>query len=156
MEKLNTNKERQELICRILGKEQIGTQQGLLEALEAHGVMTTQATLSRDLRKLGISRTRDANGQYTYKLSPTDIETALSHQPITTSTTGYKGYTFSGEFLLVQTLGGYARAIASKIDYYERPEIAGTIAGDNCVLVLPNDGYGRDDLARAIVEIIAS
>ncbi|MDR2040798.1 MAG: ArgR family transcriptional regulator [Tannerella sp.] len=132
---MNTKEERLQAIRDIIGAETIRSQDDLLRALAGRGFGVTQATLSRDIKQLKMIREYDADGQYVYTL-PAD-EAPLKIE-------------FSGNLAVIKTRPGYAMGIASEIDRSALREIAGTIAGDDTILVIPREGYSREQVTAAL------
>ena len=140
------------VIEKILTETFISSQDELLRKLKAKGISCTQATLSRDLRQLGVSRVPDGGGGYRYSLveknaSPAERETKLHIISVISEIVEAKG------LLLVKTIPGNANATAFYIDNAGRNEIAGTVAGDDTILVIPRDGISRKQL-HTCLEII--
>ena len=65
---MSTKKERLDVICQILRKEAVGSQEELIKLLEARGFTVTQSTLSRDIRQLKVVKVHDKEGNYAYRL----------------------------------------------------------------------------------------
>jgi transcriptional regulator of arginine metabolism len=140
---MTIRKERLETISRIIRTERIRNQEELLRRLQASGFSVTQATLSRDIRQLKIARVHDGNDTYVYQ--PAD---ALQPAPIR------PGLEFSGNLAVIKTRPGYAMGIASDIDRASPQEILATVAGDDTILVIPREGYSRENVADAIERFI--
>jgi transcriptional regulator of arginine metabolism len=126
-------------IEKIIGEEIISTQEELLKKLKGKGISCTQATLSRNLRQLGVGRVSDGSGGYKYaqaeKTRPQTGNTfKLNIVPVITEIVDAKG------LMVIKTLPGNASNTAFFIDGTGRYEIAGTIAGDDTILVIPRDG----------------
>lgn len=125
-------------IERIIGEESISTQDELLKKLKGKGISCTQATLSRNLRQLGAGRIADGNGGYKYSLSenrsPVSTPLQLNIVPVIKDIVEAKG------LMVIRTIPGNASNTAFFIDGTGRWEIAGTIAGDDTILVIPRDG----------------
>jgi transcriptional regulator of arginine metabolism len=126
-------------IEKIIEGEQISSQRALLKKLKGKGIICTQATLSRNLRQLGISRVPDGQGHYIY--APAGRETIspepgarLNITPVIREIVEAKG------LMVIKTIPGNANATAYYIDNANRYEIAGTIAGDDTILVIPRNG----------------
>lgn len=138
-------KERLDTISRIIRTEKIRNQGELLKRLQASGFFVTQATLSRDIRQLKIARVHDGNDTYVYQSTvtlpsaPEEISSSLE---------------FSGNLAVVKTRPGYAMGIASDIDASAPQEILATVAGDDTILIIPREGYSRENLADAIARFI--
>jgi transcriptional regulator of arginine metabolism len=126
-------------IEKIIAEDIISTQDELLRKLKGKGISCTQATLSRNLRQLGIGRVSDGSGGYKYSLAET-VRTAdnaplkLNIVPVIREIVDAKG------LMVIKTLPGNASNTAFYIDGAGRYEIAGTIAGDDTILLIPRDG----------------
>jgi transcriptional regulator of arginine metabolism len=126
------------VIEKIISEENISIQEELLKKLKGKGISCTQATLSRNLRQLGVGRIPDGNGGYKYSLPENNrIQEKTSYKvnivPVIKDIVDAKG------LLVIKTLPGNASNTAFYIDSMMRYEIAGTIAGDDTILVIPRD-----------------
>ncbi|MCX6334098.1 MAG: ArgR family transcriptional regulator [Bacteroidia bacterium] len=126
-------------IEKIIAEENISSHEMLLKKLKAKGINCTQATLSRDLRQLGAGRVSDGKGGYKYTMpessnSTLSVSNRLQVLPVVCDIVDAKG------LLVIRTLPGNANNAAIYIDNSSRYEIAGTIAGDDTILVIPRDG----------------
>jgi transcriptional regulator of arginine metabolism len=126
-------------IEKIIIKENISTQDELLKRLKGKGISCTQATLSRNLRQLGVGRIPDGTGGYKYSLSENIRSSAnspvkLNIVPVIKDIVEAKG------LMVIKTIPGNASNTAFFIDGTGRYEIAGTIAGDDTILLIPRDG----------------
>ena len=122
----------------IIAEVNIATQEELLKRLKGKGINCTQATLSRNLRQLGVSRIPDGTGNYKYALSGNMKNTVsspvrLNIVPVIRDIVEAKG------LMVIKTIPGNASNTAFFIDGAGRYEIAGTIAGDDTILVIPGD-----------------
>jgi transcriptional regulator of arginine metabolism len=126
-------------IEKIISEENISVQEELIKKLKGKGISCTQATLSRNLRQLGVGRIPNGNGGYKYSLpeanrSQQKTSYQLNIVPVIQDIVDAKG------LLVIKTLPGNASNTAFYIDGTGRYEIAGTIAGDDTILVIPRDG----------------
>jgi transcriptional regulator of arginine metabolism len=126
-------------IEKIIEEAHISTQDELLKRLKGKGISCTQATLSRNLRQLGVARIPDGTGGYKYSLSENIRSTAnspvkLNVVPVIQDIVEAKG------LMVIKTIPGNASNTAFFIDSAGRYEIAGTIAGDDTILLIPRDG----------------
>ncbi|MBR1576482.1 MAG: ArgR family transcriptional regulator [Bacteroidales bacterium] len=142
---------RLEAIKSIVFREIVQNQDELQKILERQGFAVTQATLSRDLRELGIVKTHDAeSGVYRYQ----DVRSGKvfsidpHHNRYTVET--IKSVEFSGNQGIVKTYPGFAAAVASVIDDNVHSGIMGTIAGDDVVLIILRNQTSIPDLVREI------
>ncbi|NLE33466.1 MAG: hypothetical protein GX622_00005, partial [Bacteroidales bacterium] len=130
------------------------SQEELLMMMEGAGMKCTQATLSRDLRQLGISRGFDGSGGYRYLL-PSGREEAVETLP-DNATAAITGMTWARGLLLISTPPGYASAVAIRIDRAGRYEIAGTVAGDDTILLIPRDSINNEAVEECLRTIFES
>lgn len=126
-------------IEKIITEEEISSHEVLLKRLKSKGMPCTQATLSRNLRQLGAGRIPDGRGGYRYFIHEnTVIDQSPSGRiqvlPAIRELVEAKG------LLVIKTIPGNASNTAFYIDSTSRFEIAGTIAGDDTILVIPRDG----------------
>ncbi|MEZ5020222.1 MAG: hypothetical protein R2756_08895 [Bacteroidales bacterium] len=139
------------LIEKLVRENVIGSQEELLTLVEGTGMKCTQATLSRDLRQLGISRGFDGSGGYRYFL-PSGREEAVKMPPGNDSA-AITGMTWARGLLLISTLPGFAPAVAIRIDRAGRYEIAGTVAGDDTILLIPRDNISNEAVEECLTSI---
>ena len=126
-------------IEKIIEEARISTQDELIKKLKGKGISCTQATLSRNLRQLGVGRIPDGTGGYKYSLSEnirnsSGSQVKLNIVPVIKDIVEAKG------LMLIRTIPGNASNTAFFIDGTGRYEIAGTIAGDDTILLIPRDG----------------
>jgi transcriptional regulator of arginine metabolism len=136
------------LIEKLVSEKSIISQEELLRLMEGTGMKCTQATLSRDLRQLGISRGFDGKGGYRYMLpgkKGQEAETLPGNE-----SEAVTGITWARGMLLIHTHPGYASAVALKIDRAGRYEIAGTVAGDDTILLIPRDNISNEAVEECL------
>lgn len=135
---------RQALILDLLGKAPVRSQEQLRQGLMALGVVATQATLSRDIKDLGLVK-RASDGAYQRSTSPAppgSAATGLS-RAVTEFVTGVDRVQ---NLIVLRTGPGQAHAAAIAIDRAQLGEVVGTIAGDDTILVIARDGTVARDL----------
>ena len=136
-------------IRRLIGSRTISSQDELMKLLEQQGYELTQATLSRDLKYLKIAKMPDDEAGYIYILpyrEPSGEEVEMTNQGFN----GLVSAVFAQGMAILKTLPGHAGSIAYTIDQMNLYEIAGTIAGDDTILLIPRDGVKRSDLIKII------
>ena len=144
---------RQALILDLLGKEPIRNQEQLRNGLKALGVVATQATLSRDIKELGLMK-RAADGAYQRPTSPLPPR-GTSVNGLSRAVTEFVTAVDRVQNLIVLRTGpGQAHAAAIAIDRAQLGEVVGTIAGDDTILVIARDGTGARDLEVRLNEFI--
>ncbi len=110
------------------------------------GVACTQATLSRDLRDMGITRDRGPNGPV-YRLDHRARYMKALRQVVGMEITGVS---HNGSLVVIRTLQGRAEGVAGFLDGWDNPHILGTVAGDDTVFVAPSSPTSCDPLVAAI------
>ena len=131
-------RDRQAVIKQMISRDKIGTQEEIKQRLEAEGITVTQATLSRDLREIGLLKLRDEEGKLYYSLS----EHVLPSLDPTVK--DYVKSVSRAQFMLVlHTELGEADVLANIID---SPEILGTVAGADTLLVICKDAVVAERL----------
>lgn len=124
-------KKRRSLILHIISGEPISTQKELLHRLLKCGVRTTQATLSRDIRDLGLVKAAAAGNEYRYLPgSASSSEAPPMARGVVLSIAG------AGNLLVVRTRPGFAQSVAVSIDALGWSEVLGTVGGDDTVLIV--------------------
>lgn len=132
-------------IRRLIGSQNISSQEELMKLLVKQGYDLTQATLSRDLKYLKVAKMPDDQTGYVYILPDKEqtIATPDLHDP---RLNGLISIDFAQGMAILRTLPGHAGSIAYTIDNLDAYEIAGTIAGDDTILLVPRDGVSRSDV----------
>jgi transcriptional regulator of arginine metabolism len=142
---------RQQAILEVTKKHSVASQEDLRKLLEVAGFRVTQATLSRDLRELGIVRASTVSGpRYVQPDALTDegkpsLEALLPQ--LFASIDGVR------ELLVLRTLSSGAQPISEAIDAMEWHEVLGTIAGDNTILIVCRSEADRLILAERLTKL---
>jgi len=137
-------------IRRIVADTAVNSQEQLTAILRRQGYAVTQATLSRDLKRLGIGKAPRPDGGYTYIVAEGEVTPRSYATYVQDFMRGFLTIEFSGGLGLMRTLPGHASSVASALDNLRIPEVLGTIAGDDTVLVVPRNGVPPVRLTRAI------
>ena len=143
---MNRN-ERHAAILRLVREEPLSTQAELADALRREGHEVVQTTVSRDVQELGLIKVRDAGGRLVYAFAEDggyseELSDALSRWTLTVEP--------SGNLVVLTTPYGYASALAQAIDVARHPHVAGTIAGENTVLLVSREPVTGAELAEEI------
>jgi transcriptional regulator of arginine metabolism len=146
--------ERQKLITSIVSRRRVGTQHELMEALARVGCRVTQATISRDIRELGLDKTHDVLGRPRY-VAP---QTSRSSDP-RSALAGVlaqfgRRVVAAQNIVVVQSELGSAPAIARALDRLEHPRIVGTIAGDDTCVAIARNSRDAAGLARELADLV--
>ena len=143
--------QRQAAILRVVRERRIESQDELRQALADDGIVVTQATLSRDIRELGLAKLTDRGGgaYYTHPhRGAVRPELAQVAPALLVSVDGV------GPFLVLKTASGSAGAVTEALDQAGWSEVMGTIAGDDTVLVITRNQRQRDEVAARIQELM--
>jgi len=127
-----TKTARQVAIRELIGSRAIASQEDLKRGLEKRGFQVTQATLSRDLKELGVNRVV-RGGEPRYELAPESGAEAL--RPLVGA--GVTGLNANEALIVLHTRPGAAHTVGEYIDVQQNRDIIGTVAGDNTLLVIP-------------------
>jgi transcriptional regulator of arginine metabolism len=138
---------RRDAIARLLRARRIGTQEELLAALSEAGLQATQATLSRDLARLGARRVSRPDGGTFYEV-PGEGDPLGALRGLVTSVGA------NGSLVVIRTLPGSANAVARAIDVAQLPEVLGTIAGDDTIFVAPAGAVRPRRLAGRLAALL--
>jgi len=137
-------RQRHAAILRLLRERPIATQTELADALRDAGHEVVQTTVSRDIHELGLVKVRDASGRLVYAFpedtgAGEELTDALARWALT-----LEG---SGNLVVVTTPYGYSNPLAQALDLSRHPHVAGTIAGENTVLIVARDPVTGRQLA---------
>lgn len=144
---MNTKQNRISEIAQIIETEVVRSQQDIIAKLGERGIEITQASLSRYLKEIQASRIPDGEGGYIYKL-PGGTEQQQS-KGIASEIISIE---FSGQsIMVVRTGGGYSNAVSAMIDSRSLPCFAGTVSGDDTIIIAIRDGYARKQVRQMLV-----
>jgi len=139
---------RQGQIVKLIRARRIHTQEELAQALRAIGIPATQVTLSRDIRELGLVKTADGYAQGMGEVSPgaPDVEGVVGELVLDVRV--------AQNLLVLRTAPGNANAVGVALDKAEWPEITGTIAGDDTILVVAPDLKTAEGLREKFLKLV--
>ena len=149
-----TKNQRQHLVAKLLGQHAVASQEQLVALLAGEGVTATQATVSRDLDDLGAIKVRAVAGETVYAIPelPKDQRAPEDHLRRTLGEWVVE-VASSGNLVVVRTPPGTANVVGSALDRCGRPDILGTVAGDDTVLVIAAEGHPGPEVAAARREL---
>lgn len=138
----------------IIAGQRISSQDELLKQLLALGYECTQATLSRDLKEMDVTKEVIAGGECIYLLpdSPLHLNAEIPYGVQMSG--GVMSIAFSGNIAVVKTRAGYARGIAKDIDRCGFKSVLGTVAGDDTILLIIKEGYTENEVLLELERII--
>ncbi len=136
-------------IKNIISRQSVSSQEELLSLLEKEGFMTTQATLSRDLKFLKVAKIPHTDLGYVYEL-PQGLAKMSEEVHEDFPVSGVESIDFSGNMAVIKTRPGFANSIASVIDSHDPYEILGTIAGDDTILLINREGISKGHIIEVL------
>ena len=137
---------RQSKIIEIIQKNEVETQDELSALLEKDGFRVTQATVSRDIRELKLTKIPTAGGRQKYAVI-TDAPENLSKKYERVLREGFLSMDMAQNILVIKTVSGMASAVCAAIDAMKMREIVGSIAGDDtimCAIRTVDDTYAQN------------
>ncbi len=146
--------QRQHVVAKLLAQHQVASQEQLVALLAVEGVAATQATASRDLDDLGAIKVRGSDGGVIYAIpelpkdqrAPEDhLRRVLGEWVVEVAS--------SGPLAVLRTPPGTANVVGSALDRAGLPEVIGTVAGDDTVLVVAAEGIGGARLAELLTDL---
>ena len=141
---------RHQVIREIVTARAVTSQEELRKQLVRRGWDVTQSTLSRDLRELRLARIPDADGGVRYSFSETagDGEARQLEAMLPQLLVGVEGVQV---LVVARTMKSGAQPVAEALDQLEWPDIAGTIAGDDTVLIICRSTAGRERVVKRLM-----
>ena len=124
---------RHQKMIELVDNYEIETQEELADRLRAEGFQVTQATVSRDIRALKLSKVSCGNGKQKYVAIKQD-DTYLNGKYIRVLKDGFVSMDKAQNILVIKTVSGMAMAVAAAVDALEMEEIVGSIAGDDTIM----------------------
>ena len=140
-------------IVELIGKYHIETQEELAEHLKEEGFRVTQATVSRDIRDLKLTKVATEDGRQKYVVMK-NVESVLREKYFRILKDGYLSMDMAENILVIKTVSGMAMAVAAAIDEMHWHEVVGCIAGDDtimCAIRTTNDTKEVMEKIRRIV-----
>ena len=148
-------KNRQEAILSLISQENVGTQEELMHALNALGYSVTQATVSRDIKALGLVKIPLSQGKYKYAPAKNEAREASDkfHAILRNSA---KSVDYAGNIVVVRCYAGMANAACAAVDALILENIVGTLAGDDTFFVLCRTETAAKNLAEMLRNYLES
>ena len=144
---------RQALIREIVENQSIQTQEELADALREHGMVVTQATVSRDIKEMHLLKVLSEEGGYRYATMDKS-EQGMNERLIRMLSDSVVDMSSANNLIVIHTLPGSAHVAAEAIDNPRWPETIGTIAGDNTILVIVRTNEEVDAVMKRFRGII--
>ena len=144
---------RQALIREIVENQSIQTQEELADALAAHGMVVTQATVSRDIKEMHLLKVLSEEGGYRYATMDKS-EQGMNERLIRMLADSVVDMSSANNLIVIHTLPGSAHVAGEAVDSLRWPEVLGTIAGDNTILVIVRSNEDVDAVLRRFRGIV--
>ena len=144
---------RQALIREIVENQSIQTQEELADALAARGMVVTQATVSRDIKEMHLLKVLSEEGGYRYATMDKS-EQGMNERLIRMLSDSVVDMSSANNLIVIHTLPGSAHVAGEAVDSLRWPEVLGTIAGDNTILVIVRSNEDVDAVLRRFRGIV--
>ena len=144
------------LVAQLISGRRFASQDELVAALGRSGVEVTQATLSRDLRSLGVVKRPDAGGHTAYELPGPAVETLDRERRLLDLKAFVNEVRVAQNLAVVRTPPGHANGVARAIDLAEFEGVIGSVAGDDTVLVIMQDSTQARRLRKRLDSLAVS
>ncbi len=144
--------DRQKKILEIINTKEIETQEELINALKEEGYDTTQATVSRDIRQLGIKKISAGIGRFYVSGKSSNVSGGIgsiqSYKNILES--GVLSVDTAGNLVVIKTVSGMAMAVGAAVDSLQIEGVVGCIAGDDTIFVAVRDSMAAESVSAEI------
>ena len=149
---MSTKAERQKALLDVIAKQAVSTQAELKDLLKERGIEADQATLSRDIRELGLIKASDDGAHYRY--APVEAVAPPVHTKASAILARLvRKIDCSGNLLVIKTDPGEASPIGLALDRMGWSEVVGTVAGDDTLLVVVKEGSPARKLAKKSLDL---
>ena len=146
--------ERQTQLLQIISEESIETQEQLLERLQARGIKSTQATISRDIKQLHLVKEPTGLGRYRYAVSAHKTKLNFEGKLRTIFRESVLSVDCAQNLVVLKTIEGMANGAAFTLDNMQDTDIVGTLAGDDTILLVFHDNANALDFCEQVKEML--
>ncbi len=146
-------KRRQAKIIELISQNPIETQEELSEYLQAEGYAVTQATVSRDIREMKLTKVSMSNGKQKYA-ALVDSKEDMSEKYVRVLRDGFVSMDMAQNILVIKTVSGMASAVCAAIDDMQFSEIVGTLAGDDTIMCAVRTVEDTANIMKRIAKIV--
>ena len=145
--------ERQNRILELVSKYEIDTQEEMIERLRSEGYTVTQATISRDLKELKLTKALTARGTYRYCVSQGRKHTSnVRLNNAMADSILHVDYSMNN--VVIKTYPGLAQAVASSVDAMNMDSILGCVAGDDTIIIVSRDVESSAQISEKLRELM--
>ncbi len=140
---------RQKKILEIINRYQVETQDDLIERLQVEGYTVTQATVSRDIRELQLTKVLTGKGSYRY-VAPKKEEMAAGMKFSAALVDSILSVEYAQNLVVIKTFPGLAQAVAGTIDNLTIAEVLGCVAGDDTIFVATKNEASAKNISERL------
>lgn len=141
-----------EVILSCIEQNDIETQEELVRHLRDAGLHVAQATISRDIKELGLIKVSLPNGRYKYALPPSLVEKDVSEKMHLVFQQSIISVDSAINTIVIKTISGMAQAAACAVDALSHPDIVGCLAGDDTIFIVTRDEVKAKKLVRFFLD----
>lgn len=141
-----------EAILSCIDKYDVETQDELVQHLKNAGIYAAQATISRDIKELGLVKVSLPNGRYKYALPSNMVEKDVSDKMHLVFQQSIVSVDSAINLIVIKTIAGMAQAAASAIDALAHPDIVGSLAGDDTIFIVTRDEVKAKKMVRFFLD----
>ena len=145
--------ERQNRIIELISRYEIETQDEMMERLRADGFAVTQATISRDMRELHLTKVQTARGSYKYTVNAHrsgNSQAKMNHAVVDSIVS----VDYAQNIVVLKTYPGLAMAVASGVDSLNDADILGCVGGDDTILIAVRSENAAERVSQSIRQLM--
>ncbi len=146
--------DRQAKILEIISSENIETQEQLLDRLQAHGITSTQATISRDIKQLHLIKEPMGQGMYKYAVSGNRTKLNFAERLRTIFRESITSIDSAQNIVVIKTMPGLASAACAAMDGMDFSFMVGSLAGDDTAFIVMRDTESALEFCKEIKEML--
>ena len=146
--------DRQAKILEIISSENIETQEQLLERLEARGIISTQATISRDIKQMHLIKEPMGQGMYRYAVSGNRSKVNFAEKLRTIFRESINSVDSAQNIVVIKTMPGLASAACAAMDSMDFSVVVGSLAGDDTAFIVMRDTASAEEFCKVIQEML--
>ncbi|MBQ1367117.1 MAG: arginine repressor [Firmicutes bacterium] len=144
---------RQNVILEIIADQEVETQQQLMSELLARGMNCTQATMSRDIKELGLFKQRSVSGKYRYVAPGQTSGAEVTQKQTTLFKQGVISFEQAQNLVVIRTLPGLTHTVCLVIEEIQPDGLVGTLAGDDTAFIAMKDSAFAEALCRQLTKV---
>ena len=146
--------DRQAKILEIISSENIETQEQLLDRLEARGIISTQATISRDIKQMHLIKEPMGQGMYRYAVSGNRSKVNFAEKLRTIFRESINSVDSAQNIVVIKTMPGLASAACAAMDSMDFSVVVGSLAGDDTAFIVMRDTASAEEFCKVIQEML--